>query len=206
MERSSSLHWDRSSLMWIPYQSRSQSLILYRDVFCQRWVCSYMLLLMILRIDCYQIMLWWLGIIEEIKKGLKRDVEVQRSSKGGQAKLESQSKSSRNPIRIPGTVCTKIVAQITYELFFGHYLYGWKDKRINFPMDPVSYPNSFRVHRKRRNNEAHIICHGAHGLCIKLGPIGAHPRFRAWPSPCLGHPLPLSYTPLATKNRGGFVD
>jgi hypothetical protein len=28
------------------------------------------------------------------KKGLKRDVEVQRSSKGGQVKLESQSKSS----------------------------------------------------------------------------------------------------------------
>jgi hypothetical protein len=32
--------------------------------------------------------------MEKIRKGLKRDVEVQRSSKGGQAKLESQSKSS----------------------------------------------------------------------------------------------------------------
>jgi hypothetical protein len=31
--------------------------------------------------------------MEEIRKVLKRDVEVQRSSKGGQAKLESQSKS-----------------------------------------------------------------------------------------------------------------
>jgi hypothetical protein len=30
----------------------------------------------------------------EIRKCLKRDVEVQRSSKDGQAKLESQSKSS----------------------------------------------------------------------------------------------------------------
>jgi hypothetical protein len=29
-----------------------------------------------------------------MEKGLKRDMEVQRSSKGGQAKLESQSKSS----------------------------------------------------------------------------------------------------------------
>jgi hypothetical protein len=79
----------------------------------------------------------------EDKKGLKRDVEVQRSSKGGQAKLESQSKSSWNPIRIPGTVGTKIVAQITYQLCFGRSLYGWKAKRINFPMEPVSYPNSF---------------------------------------------------------------
>jgi hypothetical protein len=31
---------------------------------------------------------------EEDEEWLKRDVEVQRSSKGGQAKLESQSKSS----------------------------------------------------------------------------------------------------------------
>jgi hypothetical protein len=68
-----------SVLMWIPYQSRSQSLIFYRDVFCQRWVCFYMLLLMILRIDCYLIMLWWLGTMEEIRKDLKIGVEVQRS-------------------------------------------------------------------------------------------------------------------------------
>jgi hypothetical protein len=72
MERSRSLLWDGSSLMWIPYQSRSQSLILYRDVFCQRWVCSYMLLLMILRIDCYLIMLWWLGTMQKKWKVLKR--------------------------------------------------------------------------------------------------------------------------------------
>jgi hypothetical protein len=81
--------------------------------------------------------------MKEIRKGLKRDVEVQRISKGGQAKLESQSKSSRNPIQIPGIVHTKFVAQITYQLHFGIYLYGWKDKRINFPIEPVSYPNSF---------------------------------------------------------------
>jgi hypothetical protein len=50
--------------------------------------------------------------MEKIRKGLKKYVEVQRRSKGGQAKLESQSKSSWNPIRIPGTVGTKIVTQI----------------------------------------------------------------------------------------------
>jgi hypothetical protein len=53
-----------------------------------------MLLLMIMRIDCYLIMLCFLETLKEIRKGLKRDVEVQRSSKGGQAKLESESKSS----------------------------------------------------------------------------------------------------------------
>jgi hypothetical protein len=43
------------------------------------------------------------------------------------------------------------------------------------------------------------------GLCIKLGPIGARPRVRARPSPHPGHPLPLSYTPIDTTNRLGFV-
>jgi hypothetical protein len=82
-------------------------------------------------------MLWWLGTMEKIRKGLKRDVEVQRGSKGGQAKLESQSKSSWNPIRILGTVGTKIVTQIAYQLRFGRSLYGWKAKRINLPMELV---------------------------------------------------------------------
>jgi hypothetical protein len=48
-------------------------------------------------------------------------------------KSNSDSRNSR----------TKIVAQITYQLRFGRSLYGWKDKRINFPMELVSYPNSF---------------------------------------------------------------
>jgi hypothetical protein len=60
--------------------------------------------------------------MEKIGKGLNRDVEVQRSRKGNQAKLESKSKSSWNPIRIPGTVGTKIVTQITYQLRFGRSL------------------------------------------------------------------------------------
>jgi hypothetical protein len=81
--------------------------------------------------------------MEKIRKGLKRDVEVQRGSKGGQAKLESQSKSSWNPIRIPGIVGTKIIAHITYQLRFGRSLYGWKAKRITFPMELVTHPNSF---------------------------------------------------------------
>jgi hypothetical protein len=123
IKRSPSLLWDRSSLIWIPYQSHSQSLILYRDIFYLRWVCSYIILLMILRIDCYLIMLWWLGTMEKISKGFKRDVEVQRSSKAGQTKLESQSKLSCNPIRILGTVDTKIIAQITYQLRFKRSLY-----------------------------------------------------------------------------------
>jgi hypothetical protein len=81
--------------------------------------------------------------MEKKRKGLNSDVEVQRSSKGSQAKLESQSKSTWNPSQIPGTVGTKIIAQITYQLRFERSLYGWKDKRINFPMELVTHPNSF---------------------------------------------------------------
>jgi hypothetical protein len=81
--------------------------------------------------------------MEKIRKVLNREVEEQRSSKGGQAKLESQSKWSWNPIRIPGTVSTKIVTQITYQLRFGCYLYGWKAKSITFPMEQITHQNFF---------------------------------------------------------------
>jgi hypothetical protein len=53
---------------------------------------------------------------------------------------------------------------------FWTFLYLWKDKMINFTMEPVSYPNSFRVHGKHRNNDAHKICHGA--VLPYLGPVG----------------------------------
>jgi hypothetical protein len=56
--------------------------------------------------------------------------------------LESQSKSSWNPIQIPGTVGTKIVTQITYQLRFERSLYGWKAMRVNFPMLLVTLGNS----------------------------------------------------------------
>jgi hypothetical protein len=44
-----------------------------------------------------------------------------------------------------------------------------------------------------------VIIFWPRGLCIKLDPIGARPRVRAWPSPRLGHPLPLSYTPYPPR-------
>jgi hypothetical protein len=53
-------------------------------------------------------------------------------------------------IRIPGTVRTKIITEITYGLHFGRSLYGWKDKRITFLMDLVSHLNTILFHGKRR--------------------------------------------------------
>jgi hypothetical protein len=42
-------------------------------------------------------------------------------------------------------------------------------------------------------------------LCNKLSPIGPCPSVGAWPPSRRGRPLPLSYTPLAAKNRLGFI-
>jgi hypothetical protein len=56
------------------------------------------------------------------------------------------------------TIHTKIITEITYGLRFGRYLYGWKAKRITFPMELVSHPNTFLFHEKRRNNETYRIC------------------------------------------------
>jgi hypothetical protein len=158
-------------------------------------------------------MLCWLGTMEKISKGLKRDVEVQRSSKAGQTKLESQSKSSCNPIWISGTVSTKIIAQITYQLCFERSLYEWKDKRINFS-NGIGLISKFILspHETSKQwgaqnlSQCCVTISWSRELCIKLSPIGARPRVRAWPSQRPGRSLPLSYTPLATKNRWGFVD
>jgi hypothetical protein len=72
--------------------------------------------------------------------------------------------TSTRLIQIPGIVRTKIVTEITYGLRFGRSLYGWKDKRITFPMDLVSRPNTFLLHGKRRTHEAYrtvrvLSCH-----------------------------------------------
>jgi hypothetical protein len=63
-------------------------------------------------------------------------------------------------IRISGTVHTKIITEITYRLHFGRSLYGWKDKRITFPVGLVSCPNTFLLHGKHRNKEAYRIYQG----------------------------------------------
>jgi hypothetical protein len=72
------------------------------------------------------------------KEGLKeicggaKDQQRRPSQVGVPIQVELKSNSySRNSH-------TKIIAQITYQLRFGRSLYGWKDKRINFPMEPVS--------------------------------------------------------------------
>jgi hypothetical protein len=68
------------------------------------------------------------------------------------------------------TVRTKIITEITYGLCFGHCLFGWKAKRITFPMELVSYSlgnvKTMR-HIKSVREASSILCHG-----MKLAILG----------------------------------
>jgi hypothetical protein len=87
--------------------------------------------------------------MEEIRKGLKRDVEVQRSSKGGQGKLESQSKSSRNSIRIPGTVAPKSHTNFILDILYMDgkirgSTFQWKRSHIQIPSESTGKVETMR--------------------------------------------------------------
>ena len=74
---------------------------------------------------------------------------VTLANKGVQVKVEVQYISSQSPIRNPGAGRTKNVAQVAYGLRFGRSTYGWKAKKITFPMPPVPCLNS-------------VVCDGNH--------------------------------------------
>ncbi|TVU13612.1 hypothetical protein EJB05_40328, partial [Eragrostis curvula] len=78
-----------------------------------------------------------------------------------QIKFEAQSKSVSSPFRTPTPVGTKTGAQVAYEIGFGCSLYGWKAKKITFPMDLVSCLNSAGVIGNHRNKLTSRICPGA---------------------------------------------
>jgi hypothetical protein len=50
-----------------------------------------------------------------------------------------------------GPSCLQINARDTYNLWFGHSLYAWKDKEIIFPMQLVSWSIKIRVAHNYRN-------------------------------------------------------
>jgi hypothetical protein len=76
-------------------------------------------------------------------RSMEKGMEAWRYSKGVQAKLETQSKSTSSPPRSPGAVCLKLDAQATYGVGFGCSIYGWNHNCIRLPMSPVTPQNSF---------------------------------------------------------------
>ena len=67
-------------------------------------------------------------------KDVGGSLEAWWTSKGSQAELEAQSKSSSSLLRSPGAACTKINAQDAYGVRFGCSLYGWKYNFNELPM------------------------------------------------------------------------
>jgi hypothetical protein len=81
--------------------------------------------------------------------------------------------------------------------------FQWSQSHIQIPSESTG-----NVKTMRRTESITVLCYHilAPWAMYQVRPNRAHPRVRARPSPCPGRPLPLSYTPLATRNRGGFVD
>src|SRR6266508_5973961 len=98
---------------------------------------------MILRIDCYLMMLLYLGIIERTRGHLKEGLEEEKTHLVGQFKMEAQHMMSSRQIRTPGPVRTKTNAQIASGVRLGRYFDGSKVYKITFNLPPVPHPNSF---------------------------------------------------------------
>ncbi len=91
---------------------------------------------------------------------MEKDLESWRIIEDVQVKVEAPTKSTSSAIRSLGPVCTKTGTQVAYVLGLGCSLYGWKTKKITFPMVLVPHPNSFLVNRNRLNKLMPRICSG----------------------------------------------
>src|SRR6266498_5630076 len=85
---------------------------------------------MILRIDCYLMMLLYLGIIERIRGHLKEGLEEEKTRLIGQFKMEAQHMTSSRQIRTPGPVRTKMDAQFASGVRLGRSFDGWNLTRL----------------------------------------------------------------------------
>src|SRR5438128_9053017 len=92
---------------------------------------------MILRIDCYLMMLLYLGIIERTRGHLKEVLEEEKTRLVGQFKMEAQHMTSLRQIRTPGPVRTKTDAQFASGVRLGRSFDGWKAYKITFDLPPV---------------------------------------------------------------------
>src|SRR5207253_10163261 len=96
---------------------------------------------MILRIDCYLMMLLYLGIIERTRGHLKEGLEEEKTRLVGQFKMEAQHMTSSRQIRTQGPVRTKMNVQIASGVRSRHILDGSKAYKMTFNLPTVPRPN-----------------------------------------------------------------
>ena len=134
-----------------------------------------------LRIDCYLMIMLCLGTKERTRTHIEEVLEVWRTSKGAQVKMEVQTKSISSLFRSPGAVCIKLDTQVAYGLRLRWSIYGWKDNFIRKRMEVVPLENSIRINRNRRNKLTSGICHDAASSSFgALGLVTCWDTFRTW--------------------------
>jgi hypothetical protein len=73
---------------------------------------------MILRIDCYLMIILCLGMKERARRHMEEGLEAWRTSEGARIKMEDQTKLSSSLPRSSGPVCLELVTQDASELRF----------------------------------------------------------------------------------------
>ena len=144
-----------------------------------------------------------LGTKERNMEGLENTKEPLENQKDVQIKLEAEPNSTSSPYRNPRPVCTKINAQDAYGLGFWRSWTLWKDKKIIFPTDLISPPNSTWCIGNRQNKSASESVLGA--MPPNLGPWPMY-RVESIRDSELGFLTTLGgYITVATSQiRGGF--
>jgi len=134
---------------------------------------------MIFRIDCYLMIVLWLGTMERSLTHLRKSLKAWWTSKGVPVKLEAQSNSSSSLPRPPGPVSAKMDAHVAYGLGFGCSIYARKAKKIKFPMELVSCQNKswvIRNHRRKLMSRTFLSAappsFGPLGRVSLLSPLG----------------------------------
>ena len=141
---------------------------------------------MFVRIDCYLMIILWLGTMESTRRYLQRGLELERTSKGVQGKVESQTKLTSNLFRSPGAVCTKTVVQVAYGLGFRHSIYARISEKITFSMALVPWSNSSWINENHRNKRRPESVSVLRHRFWPLGHVSFWAQLRAWPEgPCL---------------------
>jgi hypothetical protein len=125
---------------------------------------------MILRIDCYLMIILCLWMKERSRRHMEEGLEVWRTSEGVRIKIEDQTKLSSSLPRSLGPVYLELVTQDAYRLCFRWYIYGWKAYLIRKPTQVVPCQKLFGINGNHRNKSPSRIYQGA--MSPSIGPFG----------------------------------
>jgi hypothetical protein len=113
----------------------------------------------------------------EDKWSIKKVVESQGDVHEKVANQTNSELPSSSPTQSPGPPHIQIEVQTAYDLRFGRSTYPRKAKEINFPMEPVSWPNKIGVvcnHKKSTDFQNCFLCCTTILARWAVYPVGVH--------------------------------